>query len=105
MSIVFTKAKRLIYQNRSRNGGTKLLVRAREIEDSDKIRRLYTTPRGHYLAEILGSDGEPYEVWLYSNGTVHCQCRFFEDLEPYQRQAIGCKHLLAHSLRLLKQAS
>jgi len=103
VSIVYDKAKRLIYQNRSRNGGTKLLVRAREIEGSDKILRLYTTAKGNHLAEIRGSTGERYEVWLYSNGTVYCQCRFFGDLEPYQRQAIGCKHLLAHSLRLLKK--
>ena len=104
MSIVMEKAKRLIYQNRSRNGGTKLLFRAREIEDSDRIVRMKETSKGHRIAEILGSQGEQYEVWLFSNGKVHCQCRFFDQLEPYQRQAIGCKHLLAHSIRLLKSA-
>jgi len=105
MSVVIQKAQRLIYQNRSRNGGTKLLVRAREIESSNKIVRLLQTSKGHHLAEILGSSGECYEVWLFTNGQVRCQCRFFTDLEPYQRQAIGCKHLLAHSLRLVKTAS
>ena len=46
MNIILEKANRLIWQNRSRTGGTKLLCRAREIEASPKIQRIEESPRG-----------------------------------------------------------
>lgn len=101
MDVIIEKANRLIWQNRSRNGGTKLLYRAREIEESSKIRMVGQSPRGHAKALIEGSNGEMYEAWLFTSGKVYCSCAFFADLEPFQRQALGCKHILAHALRLL----
>lgn len=103
MHIVLDKAARLLWQNRSRQGGTKLLVRARDIEASGKIVERYTTVRDHSKAIVLGSNGERYEVWFYSTGKVFCSCAFFQDLEPFQRQALGCKHLLAHAIQLVNQ--
>lgn len=103
MSVILKKAQNLIWQNRSRNGGTKLLLRAREIEASDKIQSTIQTSNGHFKSQILGSSGEMYEVWLFATGKVFCSCAFFDDLEPFQRQGLGCKHLLAHSLRVVKE--
>ena len=103
MNIILEKAQRLIWQNRSRTGGTKLLCRAREIESSPKIKQVEESPRGHSKAMVEGSNGELYEVWLFTSGKVYCSCAFFADLEPFQRQALGCKHILAHALRLLKR--
>lgn len=103
MDIIFEKAHRLIWQNRSRQGGTKLLCRAREIEDSPKMLSFSTTSRGHAKAIVEGTNGERYEAWLFITGKIYCSCAFFNDLEPFQRQALGCKHLLAHALRLIKQ--
>ena len=103
MNIILEKANRLIWQNRSRTGGTKLLCRAREIEASSKIQRVEESPRGHSKALVEGSNGEVYEAWLFTTGKVYCSCAFFADLEPFQRQALGCKHLLAHALRLVKK--
>lgn len=101
MNIILEKAQRLIWQNRSRTGGTKLLCRAREIESSLKIKQVVDSPRGHSKAMVEGSNGELYESWLFTSGKVYCSCAFFADLEPFQRQALGCKHILAHALRLL----
>lgn len=103
MDVIIEKANRLIWQNRSRNGGTKLLCRAREIEGSPKIKVVEDSPRGHSKALIEGSNGELYEAWLFTSGKVYCSCAFFADLEPFQRQALGCKHILAHALRLLNR--
>ena len=103
MDVIIEKANRLIWQNRSRNGGTKLLYRAREIEGSPKIKVVEDSPRGHSKALIEGSNGELYEAWLFTSGKVYCSCAFFADLEPFQRQALGCKHILAHALRLLNR--
>jgi len=103
MDVIIDKANRLIWQNRSRNGGTKLLCRAREIEESPKIKVVEDSPRGHSKALIEGSNGELYEAWLFTSGKVYCSCAFFADLEPFQRQALGCKHILAHALRLLRR--
>ena len=101
--VIIEKAHRLIWQNRSRQGGTKLLERAREIEGSDKIQAMEVSPNGHSKALIHGSAGELYEVWLYNTSKVFCSCAFFADVEPYQRQALGCKHVLAHALRLVQE--
>ena len=103
MSIILEKANRLIWQNRSKTGGTKLLCRAREIEGSTKIKLIEESPRGHSKALIEGSNGELYEAWLFTSGKVYCSCAFFADLEPFQRQALGCKHILAHALRLVNK--
>lgn len=103
MDSILEKASRLIWQNRSKTGGTKLLYRARDIEDSDKLLSITTSYNGHSKAMVEGSNGERYEAWLFTTGKVYCSCAFFEDLEPFQRQALGCKHILAHALRLLKQ--
>ena len=46
------------------------------------------------------------KLLLFTSGKVYCSCAFFADLlEPFQRQALGCKHLLAHALRLVKKTS
>ena len=103
MSVILAKVQNLIWQNRSKTGGTKLLTRGREIESSDKIQDTIETYNGHFKSHIQGSDGELYEVWLFQSGKVFCSCAFFADLEPFQRQALGCKHVLAHSLRVMKQ--
>ena len=84
MDVIIEKANRLIWQNRSRNGGTKLLFRAREIEGSPKIKLVEDSPRGHSKALIEGSHGEMYEAWLFTSGKVYCSCAFFADLEPFQ---------------------
>lgn len=101
MEVVMDKARRLIWQNRSRQGGTKLLVRAKEIQSSGKLLQHCVTHRGHSKTVVLGSSGERYDVWIYATGKVFCDCAFFQDLEPFQRQALGCKHLLAHALHLV----
>jgi|GEM_PF-6010518 len=101
MDSIIEKANRLIWQNRSKTGGTKLLCRARDIESSKKLISIHTTHRGHSKAIVQGSNEERYEAWLFTTGKVYCSCAFFEDLEPFQRQALGCKHVLAHALRLL----
>lgn len=101
MQVVMEKARRLIWQNRSHQGGSKLLFRAREIQANGKLLHHVVTPRGHSKTVVLGSSGEQYEVWIYSTGKVFCDCPFFQDLEPFQRQALGCKHLLAHALYLV----
>ena len=103
MNSILEKANRLIWQNRSKTGGTKLLCRARDIEASPKIKLIEDSPRGHSKALIEGSNGELYEAWLFTSGKVYCSCAFFADLEPFQRQALGCKHLLAHALRLVNK--
>ena len=101
MDSIIEKANRLIWQNRSKTGGTKLLCRARDIENSNKLISIHTTDRGHSKAMVQGSNGQQYEAWLFTTGKVYCSCAFFDDLEPFQRQALGCKHVLAHALRLL----
>ena len=103
MSTIIDNARRLINQNTNRKGGTKLLFRAREMKNTDKIVRTYTTRKGHELAEIRGSNGELYEVWFYLSGRVHCQCSFFNGLDPMERQQVGCKHILAQALMLLQK--
>ena len=80
--VVIQKSNRLIWQNRSANGGTKLLYRAREIEGSSKIKLVEDGPRGHSRAFIDGSNGELYETWMYTSGKVFCSCAFFADLNP-----------------------
>ena len=101
MQVVMEMARRLIWQNRSRQGGTKLLFRAKEIRTNRKLLAHLRTERGHSKAVVLGSNGEHYDVWIYVTGKVFCGCAFFQDLEPFQRQALGCKHLLAHALYLV----
>ena len=101
MSAITQKAHELILQNISRRGDTKLLTRAKEIYESDKIVRMYTTRKGHKLAEFIGSEGESYTVWAYQSGRVFCNCKFFSNLDSYDRQAWGCKHILAHCLRIV----
>ena len=103
MNALSEKANRLIWQNRSRNGGTKLLQRATEIEDSSKFVAQYFTGIGHTKALIDGSQGERYEAWIFASQKVYCSCAFFAELEPFQRQALGCKHVLALALRVLRQ--
>ena len=100
MSKIHDKARELITQNVGRRGDTKLLQRAREIQ-CEKINRQYITQKGHHLAEVNGSNGERYTVWAYSSGRVYCDCKFFSNLDPFDRQVWGCKHILAHSIRLL----
>ena len=101
MQVVLEKSRRLIWQNRSRNGGTKLLFRQRD-PSSRKLLSHLVTHRGHSKAVILGSNGERYDVWIYATGKVFCDCAFFQELEPFQRQALGCKHVLAHALFVVK---
>ena len=105
MSEIQAAAARLIHQNRNRRGDTKLLARAREIQSSDKVLRTYTTRSGHELAEIMGSNGEIYEVWFYNSGRVFCQYSFFNGLDPRGRQQVGCKHVLADALLLIQRVS
>lgn len=101
MDAIMEKARRLLWQNRSKSGGTKLLCRAREIEESEKLKAVEQSPNGHSKISVEGSNGEIYETWIFTTGKVYCSCAFFADLEPFQRQALGCKHVLAHALRLL----
>ena len=101
MSKIHEKASELIIQNVGRRGDTKLLQRAKQICSSDKIIRRYITRKGHCLAEFSGSNGERYTVWAYTSGRVYCDCRFFSNLDPFDRQSWGCKHILAHSIRLV----
>ena len=105
ISKINDKAHQLIHQNTNKRGGTKLLVRARELKNTDKVVRTYTTRKGHELAEIRGSNGDLYEVWFYLSGRVYCQCSFFNGLDPIERQQVGCKHVLAQALMLLDRVS
>lgn len=89
-----------IIQNNIRNDGsdTKLLARAREMES--KI--ISTTVRnGHFIVEVEGSNGEIHEASFFKSGKVWCTCRFCEGLDPWDRQAVGCKHLLTGALYML----
>lgn len=93
------KALKLIYNNTRNDGGdTKLLARARTMYD--KI--ISTTYRnGHFILEVEGSNGEIHEASFFKSGKVWCTCRFCQDLETWDRQAVGCKHLLTGALFLL----
>ena len=95
-------AEYLILQNQNKFGDNKLLARARTIAYSEKIKRHYLTKKDHSLMEIEGSNGETYEVWFFNSGKIHCTCSFFNGLDPFERQAVGCKHLLAHAIHLTK---
>ena len=101
MSKIHQKANELIVQNIGKKGDTKLLQRAKYICRAAKIRRQYITRKGHHLAEVMGSSGENYTVWAYTSGRVYCECKFFSNLDPFDRQSWGCKHILAHSIRLV----
>ena len=91
-------AEYLIVQNQNKMGDNKLLSRARMIAYSEKIKRHYHTNKGHSLMEIGGSNGETYEVWFFDSGKIHCTCSFFGGLDPFERQGVGCKHLLVSTL-------
>ena len=95
-------AEYLILQNQNKSGDNKLLARARIIAYSEKVKRYYLTKKDHSLMEIEGSNGETYEVWFFDTGKIHCTCAFFGGLDPFERQAVGCKHLLAHAIHLTK---
>ena len=95
-------AEYLILQNQNKFGDNKLLSRARTIAYSEKVKRHYLTKKDHSLMEIEGSNGETYEVWFFDSGKIHCTCSFFGGLDPFERQAVGCKHLLAHAIHLTK---
>ena len=87
MQVVLEKSRRLIWQNRSRNGGTKLLFRAKEIQ----LRKLLThlvTHRGHSKAVFLVPmvSGMMFGFMLR---VKFCDCAFFQELEPFQRQALA----------------
>ena len=98
-------AEYLITQNQNKHGDNKLLARARMIAYSEKIKRHYQTQKGHSLMEIGGTNGETYEVWFFDSGKVHCTCSFFGGLDPFERQLVGCKHLLAHAIHLTSSDS
>ena len=93
-------AEYLLLQNQNKFGDNKLLTRARMIASSEKIKRHYITKNDHSLMEIEGSNGETYEVWFFDSGKIHCTCSFFGGLDPFERQVVGCKHLLAHAIHL-----
>lgn len=85
-----------------KSGGTNLLSTAFQIDASSKVKIIYQSPRSHSKVLIEGTNGELCEAWLFTLYNQFCACAFFADLEPFQRQALGCKHLLAHAIRLKK---
>ena len=92
-------ALKLINNNiRTDGSDTKLLARAREMES-----KIISTSfkNGHFIVEVEGSNKEVYEATFFKSGKVYCTCRFCQGLDSWDRQAVGCKHLLTGALYML----